>query len=666
MHEREYDVDYFLDHLEGVKAIGEGEWMAKCPGHDDRSPSLSVRLGDDGRVLLWCFAGCGVNEITEAIDARDGESWKPTIKYTPGPVTTPSGQSGFGLWMSLFEESVEAFDPFFVGGIERHLAIKPDRIDFLWPSYPSALRYRIANPSGNQKGYYWNRNGLKPPIWPEMEEVVADEIYLTEGESDCLVLRRCGLSAYAITTGGTVASKPRFSSAVLKEFVTRGAKTIYLAFDDDDVGHNTASLVLGQLAQVEKSLPDGEFINIRILPITEIAHPAAGEKDIRQVWLRLRDPQALADAILQLKIDIDAPTKSRFLSLDDYAALPNTALSWLVKDVALRGGIGWISGYPKMGKSFLALDLAISVATRTPFLNHFDVLEGGDVLYVVKENSDASLVNRLIKISAAKKSFDVKLWSDGKPIATDDEGPGRVLIDPTRAFRFEPAEVEALIHEIEKYTSLTGRKVKMILIDPLSFALPAGKFELNSFTDVQSRIVDPIAHMIRRTGASVFVVHHQSKGEGNSMLGSIATEASFDNKISFLTKSRGIAEYTPGDPVLLQIAHRDGSVFSIEVKFSITDDTYGVSVQDVDSETVKQALSPSAPVKVSYLDKQKQVAETIVSVMGTAEWKYPAIIDAMMERGGEWSRSLIENTVIWMTRQGQIISPKRGTYAIGS
>ena len=44
-----------------------GGWLAHCPGHDDRSPSLSVGEGDDHRVLLQCFAGCQANDICDAL-----------------------------------------------------------------------------------------------------------------------------------------------------------------------------------------------------------------------------------------------------------------------------------------------------------------------------------------------------------------------------------------------------------------------------------------------------------------------------------------------------------------------------------------------------------------------------------------------------------------------
>ena len=40
-------------------------WMAKCPAHDDHSPSLSIR-DFDGKVLLHCHAGCAQTDVIEA------------------------------------------------------------------------------------------------------------------------------------------------------------------------------------------------------------------------------------------------------------------------------------------------------------------------------------------------------------------------------------------------------------------------------------------------------------------------------------------------------------------------------------------------------------------------------------------------------------------------
>ena len=50
-----------------AKAFGQSKWIAKCPAHEDKRPSLTIAEGDDGRILLHCFAGCGIDAITGAI-----------------------------------------------------------------------------------------------------------------------------------------------------------------------------------------------------------------------------------------------------------------------------------------------------------------------------------------------------------------------------------------------------------------------------------------------------------------------------------------------------------------------------------------------------------------------------------------------------------------------
>ena len=58
-----------LDRLEGVRATGPGRWVARCPAHQDRSPSLSIREIDD-RVLVHDFAGCAAADVLAAVGLR--------------------------------------------------------------------------------------------------------------------------------------------------------------------------------------------------------------------------------------------------------------------------------------------------------------------------------------------------------------------------------------------------------------------------------------------------------------------------------------------------------------------------------------------------------------------------------------------------------------------
>lgn len=59
--------ELILDRLEGVREAGTGRWLARCPAHEDRSPSLSVRETSDGTVLIHDFAGCSPADILAAV-----------------------------------------------------------------------------------------------------------------------------------------------------------------------------------------------------------------------------------------------------------------------------------------------------------------------------------------------------------------------------------------------------------------------------------------------------------------------------------------------------------------------------------------------------------------------------------------------------------------------
>lgn len=67
LHGHERPIEALLGRLEGVKRVGPDRWIACCPSHEDRRPSLSIRELPDGRVLLHDFAGCSATEITAAV-----------------------------------------------------------------------------------------------------------------------------------------------------------------------------------------------------------------------------------------------------------------------------------------------------------------------------------------------------------------------------------------------------------------------------------------------------------------------------------------------------------------------------------------------------------------------------------------------------------------------
>jgi|SRR5580700_1272320 hypothetical protein len=80
-----------LDRLERVRQTGPGRWIARCPAHEDRAPSLSIRVLDDGRVLLHDFGGCEVGDVLAALGLTLADLFeKPLGEFAPTHSRVPA------------------------------------------------------------------------------------------------------------------------------------------------------------------------------------------------------------------------------------------------------------------------------------------------------------------------------------------------------------------------------------------------------------------------------------------------------------------------------------------------------------------------------------------------------------------------------------------------
>lgn len=61
-----HPIDRVLEAFPDARRSGVG-WMTRCPCHEDRTPSLSIREGRDEIVLLHCHGGCGPREVLAAV-----------------------------------------------------------------------------------------------------------------------------------------------------------------------------------------------------------------------------------------------------------------------------------------------------------------------------------------------------------------------------------------------------------------------------------------------------------------------------------------------------------------------------------------------------------------------------------------------------------------------
>jgi hypothetical protein len=78
-------IENLLARLDKVKGRN-GSWTACCPAHNDKGPSLAVREGDDGRVLLHCFAGCETLSVLGAIGMDMTDLFPPDSKRRDYPI----------------------------------------------------------------------------------------------------------------------------------------------------------------------------------------------------------------------------------------------------------------------------------------------------------------------------------------------------------------------------------------------------------------------------------------------------------------------------------------------------------------------------------------------------------------------------------------------------
>ena len=78
-------IDELVSGLEGVRKSGEDGWVACCPAHDDKPPSLSINQKDE-KILLYCHAGCTQNEIIDELKSLglwEGGYQSPEIPVQP-------------------------------------------------------------------------------------------------------------------------------------------------------------------------------------------------------------------------------------------------------------------------------------------------------------------------------------------------------------------------------------------------------------------------------------------------------------------------------------------------------------------------------------------------------------------------------------------------------
>ena len=237
--------DDFLKLLQNVKRSGNGH-TARCPSHDDTNNSLSISQGEDDRILVKCFAGCGIDDIVNSLGiekkdlfffnpslhnahmhtkAKHAENTKNRSVQLKNPVSHTCTLNDYAKEKKLPEEFLLS-----VGLKDYKYQKQPAiRISYLDENgHEKVVRYRISMIGKNCFRY---RAGCKSMLYGLWRAVATDHIILCEGESDCHTLWFHELPAYGIPGAATWSEKR--DAPAFEKFAR-----IYIIVEPDTGGDN--------------------------------------------------------------------------------------------------------------------------------------------------------------------------------------------------------------------------------------------------------------------------------------------------------------------------------------------------------------------------------------------------------------------------------------------
>ncbi len=170
--------------------------------------------------------------------------------------------------------------------------------------------------------------------------------------------------------------------------------------------------------------------------------------------------------------------------------------SWLVEGLWEEEGVGILGGAPKSCKSWLALDLAFSVATGTPALGKYEVSKPGPVLIFAAEDQPARVRSRLEGFAAHR----------GENL---ERVPLHLIVESALRLDTE-RDQHRLAEAVGRY------RPRLLVLDPF---VRLHRIDENSAQEV-SRVLAYLRELQREQHVAIFVVHHSRKaGAGGEQVG---------------------------------------------------------------------------------------------------------------------------------------------------
>ena len=480
-------VDLLLSKLPDVKRNGQG-WIARCPAHNDRRPSLSISVGDDGRALVHCHAGCSHQAIVEAIGLNVSDLMPPTASMksqVPPRLMESSQQNKF---FDTYQEAVAS------------LQNKLGKLSGHWTYHDAngevvcyVIRWEKAagkeiRPVSRIDGGRWIIGGMSAPrplyCLPELLNAPeGSRVYVCEGEKAADAMRALGLLATTSAHGSNSASKTDWSPLIRFEVV--------IVPDADDAGDHYANDVVVLLSKLGISraikivhlldLPEGKGGDI----VDFIAIRDSDEKKV------LAEVEELADKAIPIaSVSFTPQDGPHLIRMSD---VEPADISWLWPGRIPLGRLTLLVGRPGDGKSFLTAYLAANVSRGKAWVDGSPCPSGSVVLCSAEDDPADTIAPRLIAHDADRD----KIHLLSGVMCREDNG------EPVERV-FTLADLHALRQTLERLPDC-----KLIIVDPIGSYL-GGNADAHRDNEMRA-VLAPVCHLASHYGAAVVVVAHTRK-----------------------------------------------------------------------------------------------------------------------------------------------------------
>jgi len=161
---------------------------------------------------------------------------------------------------------------------------------------------------------------------------------------------------------------------------------------------------------------------------------------------------------------------------------------WLIQDLWLASGVGILGGEPKLGKTYLAAEISVAVATGLDALGCYKTCCPGPVLFYGAEGHISALRSRFDGLALAR-GFDIKQL-------------GVYLLDSPIVQLDNPADLRRLCMAVEQC------QPRLLVLDP--FVRLMGRVDENSSSEV-STVLGSLRTIQRKYNLAILLVHHARK-----------------------------------------------------------------------------------------------------------------------------------------------------------